>query len=71
MNDQQLIPHLFRTEFSKISSVLSKFMGVDHIDAAEDITSETFLSALETWSYNGIPPNPTAWLYSVAKNKLS
>jgi RNA polymerase sigma factor (sigma-70 family) len=66
---QQLIPHLFRTEFRKISSVLCKHLGIEHIETAEDIASETFLAALETWSYKGIPENPTAWLYTVAKNK--
>ncbi|MBA4850743.1 RNA polymerase sigma factor [Emticicia sp. BO119] len=69
MNQQELIPHLFRTEFRKIMAVLSKLMGIEHIEIAEDIASDTFLSALETWTYQGIPPNPTAWLYSVAKNK--
>src|SRR3954471_10456705 len=69
MNEQELIPHLFRTEFRKIVAVLSKLFGIEHIEAAEDIASETFLSALETWTFNGIPKNPTAWLYSVAKNK--
>ena len=66
---QELIPHLFRTEFSKITAVLCKFLGIEHIEIAEDISSETFLSALETWSFKGIPENPTAWLYTVAKNK--
>lgn len=69
MDQQELIPHLFRTEFRKIVTVLSKLFGIEHIEAAEDIASETFLSALETWTFNGIPKNPTAWLYSVAKNK--
>ncbi|HET9431024.1 MAG TPA: DUF6596 domain-containing protein [Chitinophagaceae bacterium] len=69
MNEQQLIPYLFRTEFSKISSVLSKLFGLEHIEVAEDIASETFLSALETWPYKGVPENPAAWLYAVAKNK--
>jgi len=69
MKQQELIPHLFRTEFRKIAAVLCKHLGIEHIETAEDITSETFLSALETWSYKGIPENPTAWLYSVAKNK--
>lgn len=69
MNQQELIPHLFRTEFSKITAVLCKFLGIEHIEIAEDISSETFLSALETWSFKGIPENPTAWLYTVAKNK--
>jgi RNA polymerase sigma-70 factor (ECF subfamily) len=24
---------------------------------------------VDTWTYKGIPVNPTAWLYTVAKNK--
>lgn len=40
-----------------------------HIEIAEDITNDTFLLATETWGLKGIPENPTAWLYVVAKNK--
>jgi len=69
MQQNELIPHLFRTEFQKITAVLCKHLGIAHIEVAEDIASETFLSALETWSYKGAPPNPIAWLYTVAKNK--
>jgi hypothetical protein len=69
MNQQDLIPHLFRTEFRKITAVLCKYFGIEHVEIAEDIARETFLSALETWTYKGIPEMPTAWLYSVAKNK--
>lgn len=71
MQEQELIPHLFRTEFSKITTVLCKTFGIRHMEAAEDIAGETFLAALESWTYKGIPPNPTAWLYAVAKNKAS
>ncbi|MES1222842.1 MAG: sigma-70 family RNA polymerase sigma factor [Bacteroidota bacterium] len=69
MQQQELIPHLFRTEFRKITAVLCKLFGIEHIEIAEDIASETFLSAVETWTYKGLPANPTAWLYTVAKNK--
>jgi RNA polymerase sigma-70 factor (ECF subfamily) len=69
MNQPELIPHLFRTEYSRITAVLSKIFGLQHIEIAEDIASETFLSAVETWPYKGVPENPRAWLYSVAKNK--
>jgi RNA polymerase sigma factor (sigma-70 family) len=69
MNSQELIPHLFRTEYSKIIAVLCKRFGMANLEAAEDIASDTFLAAMNTWSYNGIPENPTAWLYIVAKNK--
>ena len=68
-NTEELIPHLFRTESSKITTVLLQHFGLDNIVMAEDITSDTFKKALETWPYNGLPENPTAWLYSVAKNK--
>ena len=68
-NNQELIPHLFRTEYSKIVSVLSKLFGFAQIEIAEDIASDTFLTATETWGLKGLPENPTAWLYNVAKNK--
>ena len=69
MGQQELIPHLFRTEYRKIVSVLSKRFGFDQVEIAEDIASETFLSAAQIWGMNGLPPNPVAWLYQVAKNK--
>nr|WP_067059802.1 DUF6596 domain-containing protein [Mucilaginibacter sp. L294] len=69
MQQQELIPHLFRTEFGRITAVLCKLFGFENINVAEDITSETFLAALDTWPYKGIPENPQAWLYTVAKNK--
>jgi RNA polymerase sigma factor (sigma-70 family) len=70
MSEMEIVPHLFRTEFSKIVAVLTKSFGLEHMETAEDIASETFLLALDTWPYKGVPPNPTAWLYSVAKNKV-
>jgi RNA polymerase sigma factor (sigma-70 family) len=69
MDQPALIPHLFRTEFRKITAVLCKHFGIEHIELAEDIASDTFLAALENWPYKGVPPNPVAWLYTVAKNK--
>lgn len=70
MVHHDIIPNLFRTESSKITAVLCKVFGIAHIEAAEDIVSETFQLALETWPYKGVPENPTAWLYAVAKNKF-
>ncbi len=69
MEQRELIPHLFRMEFSKIIAVLCNYFGFKHIEIAEDIVSDTFLSAFETWTYKGLPENPKAWLYFVAKNK--
>jgi RNA polymerase sigma factor (sigma-70 family) len=69
MQETELIPHLFRTEYRKIVSVLCRLFGIEHIEIAEDIVSDTFLLASELWGLKGLPENPTAWLYTVAKNK--
>ena len=67
--NNELLPHLFRLEYSKMTAVLCRYFGLKHIETAEDIVSDTFLKAAEHWAVNGIPENPTAWLYMVAKNK--
>ncbi|KAA0989097.1 RNA polymerase sigma factor [Dyadobacter aurulentus] len=64
-----LLPNLFRTEYRNIVGVLCYSFGIRHVEIAEDIVSDTFLSATEHWSMNGVPENPTGWLYTVAKNK--
>lgn len=69
MDGKELLPHLFRTEYQKMVSVLGSLFGIGHIEQAEDIVSDTFLAATESWSAKGLPENPTAWLYAVAKNK--
>lgn len=69
MPKEQLIPHLFRSEFSKLVAVLCKTYGLSNIQLAEDFVSDTFLKASESWGLKGVPKNPTAWLYKVAKNK--
>lgn len=60
---------MFQQEYSKMVAVISRLFGLEHIETAEDIVSETFLQAAETWGMKGLPPNPTAWLYAVAKQK--
>ena len=69
MQQKELIPHLYRTEFRKITAVLARAFGIEHIETAEDLVSDTFLLAAETWGLKGVPANPVAWLYTVAKNK--
>ncbi|MBS0031351.1 RNA polymerase sigma factor [Chitinophaga sp. 22321] len=66
---RELLPHLFRLEYSKMTAVLCRHFGLKHIETAEDIASETFLKATEVWAVSGIPENPAGWLYTVAKNK--
>lgn len=66
---QDLLPHLFRTQYAKMTAVLCRHFGLEHMEIAEDIVSDTFLKASEVWALNGVPQHPEAWLYTVAKNK--
>lgn len=49
-------------------SVLCRSFGLSNIELAQDIVSDTFLKASETWGLKGIPDRPKSWLYAVAKN---
>lgn len=65
----ETVNHLFRRESGKMIAVLSKLLGLQNLQTAQDIAQDTLLQALHTWSYNGLPETPAAWLYRVAKNK--
>ena len=69
MPHSQLLSDLFRKEYAKMVAVLCRHFGFSHLEIAEDIVSDTFLKAYELWENEPLPPNPTAWLYTVAKNK--
>jgi len=68
-NVSQLVDHLFRHESGKMISVLSRLLGLQNIEVAQDIVQDTLLQAMSTWGFKSIPDNPSAWLYRVAKNK--
>jgi RNA polymerase sigma-70 factor (ECF subfamily) len=69
MKEHESLKQLFQQEFAKMVAVISKQFGLEHIEIAEDLVSETFLAASESWGIKGMPPNPAAWLYAVAKQK--
>lgn len=65
----QLVSHLFRHEAGKMAAVLTRLLGFNSLDQAEDIVQDTLVQALSTWKFKGVPDNPQAWLYTVAKRK--
>lgn len=65
----KLTNHLFRHESGKMVSVLTRLFGTQNIELAEDVVQQTFVEAIQIWPLKGIPANPSAWLYRVAKNK--
>lgn len=68
-DSKALAEHFFRLEYAKIVSVVTKFFGLNNINLAEDIVQDTLLEAIKSWEYKGLPENPKAWLYTVAKHK--
>jgi RNA polymerase sigma factor (sigma-70 family) len=68
-NVNQLVGHLFRHEAGKMAAVLARMVGLQHLHVAEDIVQDTLLQALNVWKVKGVPENPPAWLYTVAKRR--
>lgn len=62
------VEHLFRHESGRIVSYLTRLLGPEHMDLAEEVVQESLLKALQSWSYSGIPSNPAGWLLQVARN---
>lgn len=61
--------HLFRREYGKLIASLTKTFGTHNLALVEDVVQDTLLKALETWKLKGTPDNPSAWLFTVARNK--
>lgn len=68
-NIPQLVDHLFRHEAGKLVSVLTKVFGTHNLDLAEDVVQDSLVEAMSQWQFKGIPHDPSAWLFRVAKNK--
>ena len=65
-----LVEHFFRREYGRLVAGLTRKVGVRHIDLVEDAVQGALLAALTAWTAQGLPEDPTAWLYRVACNNL-
>jgi RNA polymerase sigma factor (sigma-70 family) len=50
--------------------MLSRRVGVRHLETVEDAVQSALAVALEAWKTAPVPDNPSAWLYRVAANRL-
>jgi predicted RNA polymerase sigma factor len=64
-----LVDHLFRHDTAKMVAVLTRIFGAENVDLAEDVVQDALTEAMRHWTYKGVPDNPSAWLFRVAKNK--
>lgn len=70
MSTAPLGEHFFRHEYGRLVAMLSRRMGVHHLEAVEDAVQSALLAALESWTTGGLPENPSAWLFRVAHNHV-
>ena len=64
----QLGDHFFRHEYGRLVAMLSRRVGMRHIETVEDAVQSALLAALESWKIGSPPENPSAWLFRVAHN---
>ncbi|SHG22477.1 RNA polymerase sigma factor [Flagellimonas flava] len=64
----ELTSHFFRNEYGKLVAVITRYLGSEHVETAEDIVQDALLQATKHWDLHGIPDQPKAWLYTTARN---
>lgn len=63
-----MMDHLFRHQFGKMVSILTRIFGLHNLETIEDAVQDTFVKAMLSWR-NQVPDNPEAWLMQAAKNR--
>jgi RNA polymerase sigma-70 factor (ECF subfamily) len=58
---------VWRIESAGVVAILARRTG--DVALAEDLAQDAFLAALQQWPAAGTPPNPRAWLLTVAKRR--
>jgi RNA polymerase sigma-70 factor (ECF subfamily) len=56
-----------REEWARVVAALTRRFG--DLDIAEEAAAEAFVTAVERWPVDGVPPNPGAWLTTTANRK--
>ena len=64
-----LVDHLFRRQSAQIVATLTRALGGHHLDLAEEAVQDALVTALQQWPYRGVPDDPAAWLFRVARNR--
>jgi RNA polymerase sigma-70 factor (ECF subfamily) len=57
----------FREAYGRAVAVLTRLLG--DIDAAEEAVQDAFVTALQRWPADGVPPSPAGWIVTTARNR--
>lgn len=50
-------------------ATLTRTLGPRHLALAEDAVQDALVTAMQQWPFRGVPEDPEAWLYRVARNR--
>ena len=64
-----LVDHLFRRQAGQMVATLTGRLGSRHLAIAEDAVQDALMTAPQQWPFRGVPDQPEAWLFQVAKNR--
>lgn len=64
-----LAEHFFRHQSGRLIAALTRALGVRRIELIEDVVQAAFLQALGSWGVRGVPADPGAWLFHVARHR--
>jgi RNA polymerase sigma factor (sigma-70 family) len=68
VQDEHALTVLFRQESGRLVAYLVRMFGAHDLQTAEDVVQDTLFTALQAWT-QGLPPDPAAWLFTVAKRR--
>ena len=58
---------MFREHYGRAVAVLIRLLG--DIGAAEEAVQDAFLTAVQRWPAEGVPPSPAGWIVTTARNR--
>jgi RNA polymerase sigma-70 factor (ECF subfamily) len=61
------VERIFRENYGRAVAVLTRLLG--DIDAAEEAVQDAFLTAVQRWPADGVPPSPAGWIVTTARNR--
>ena len=64
-----LVEQCFRRDYPRLVAMLTRRVGVQHIEVVEDAVQSALMAALTAWPLQSIPQDPTAWIYRTAYNR--
>ncbi len=67
LSEARSVEAVWRIESARIVGALARYTG--DFALAEDVAQDALAEALVAWPRDGVPPNPAAWLLTVARRR--